>query len=187
MAGLWGKMSSPLARLAWDAPVTSRRDVLLAVDLHIAEVMGWTQGWTSYLWATFPFMQLPLKCVPMLRIGRDLVTKHQHIDLNQWKFTWTALKTIRIHGWFWSFLCMLLLLTWLLSVSLNMSTTINRSVVDAKVVKTQTNNTFHQSGASVVAGGDTTVTGNAYFTFPRCPHHPPVEIRDSLNSNGCSL
>ena len=85
------------------------------------------------------------------------------------------------------FLCMLLLLTWLLSVSLNMSTTTNRSAVDTKVVNTQSNDISHWSGASVVAGGDTTVAHNAYFTFPWCPHHPPVDIRDSLNSDGCSL
>jgi len=84
------------------------------------------------------------------------------------------------------FLCMLFLLTWLLSVSLNMSTTINRSAADAKVVKTQTNDISHRSGASPVAG-DTTVTSDAHFTFPWCPHHPPLEIHDSLNSNGCSL
>ena len=79
------------------------------------------------------------------------------------------------------------LLTWLLSVSLNMSTTINRSAADAKVVKTQTKDISHRSGASLVAGGDSTVTSNAHFTFPWCPRHPPLEIHDSLNSNGCSL
>lgn len=56
------------------------------------------------------------------------------------------------------FLCLLFLLTWLLSDSLNISTTISRSAVETKVVKMQTNEIFCQSGTPVKGGEDATIT-----------------------------
>ena len=78
-----------------------------------------------------------------------LIHVRPHIDLNQWTSSWWLKKQIRIHGLLWFFSLLALLLTWLLSVSLN-------NHYQQKCSTRQTNEISHWSATPAKVGEGTT-------------------------------